>query len=150
MKILLATDGSNYSEKALEALINFDSQKIEEIKIVSIVDMSLPLPIDMYGAFVPSTSEIEEAVIENAQKIVESTKQKLQVLLLNKNASITTDTPIGSPESRIVEIAEEMKADLIVLGSHGYKRWERLLLGSVSDSVTRHAHCSVMVVRTAE
>ena len=42
-----------------------------------------------------------------------------------------------SPESGIVEKAEEMKVDLIIVGSHGYSRWERLLLGSVSDPVCR-------------
>ena len=60
---------------------------------------------------------------------------------------ITTEVLFGSPESRIVEAAEELKPDLIVLGSHGYKAWERLLLGSVSDSVLHHVHCSVLVVR---
>jgi nucleotide-binding universal stress UspA family protein len=62
--------------------------------------------------------------------------------------AITSDVLYGTSESRIVETAEEMKADLIVLGSHGYKAWERMLLGSVSNSVVHHAHCSVLVVRT--
>ena len=51
-------------------------------------------------------------------------------------------------ESRIVETAEAIHPDMIVLGSHGYSRWERLLLGSVSDSVVHHAPCSVLIVRT--
>ena len=46
-----------------------------------------------------------------------------------------------------VETAEEFGSDLIIVGSHGYSRWERLLLGSVSQSVVHHAPCSVLVVR---
>ena len=61
---------------------------------------------------------------------------------------LTTDVLFGSPDSRIVETAEEIAADLVVVGSHGYSRWERLLLGSVSDSVVHHSPCSVLVVRT--
>ena len=48
----------------------------------------------------------------------------------------------------IVGHATPAAADLIVLGSHGYKTWERLLLGSVSNSVVHHAPCSVLIVRS--
>ena len=54
----------------------------------------------------------------------------------------------GSPESRIVEAADEFKPNLVVVGSHGYSTWERLILGSVSDSVAHHVPCSVLIVRT--
>ena len=54
-------------------------------------------------------------------------------MLANKGVSVSTDVLFGTPESRIVETAEDMHADLIVIGSHGYKTWERLLIGSVSN-----------------
>ncbi|HLM01323.1 MAG TPA: universal stress protein, partial [Pyrinomonadaceae bacterium] len=72
---------------------------------------------------------------------------RLESRFAEQNVTITTDVLFGSPESRIVETAEQMHAELIVVGSHGYNRWERLLLGSVSDSVVHHAPCSVLVVR---
>jgi nucleotide-binding universal stress UspA family protein len=74
---------------------------------------------------------------------VEKVKQQVE----GKKVEISSDVLIGSPESRIVEMADEIKPDLIVVGSHGYSGWERLLLGSVSDAVVHHAPCSVMVVR---
>jgi nucleotide-binding universal stress UspA family protein len=54
---------------------------------------------------------------------------------------------MGAPHRRIVEVADEWGADLIVVGSHGYRMWERVLLGSVSQSVATHAKCSVWIVR---
>ncbi len=54
---------------------------------------------------------------------------------------------IEIPKESIVEEAQKWSADLIVLGSHGYGFWERMLLGSVSNAVVHHAPCSVLIVR---
>ena len=53
----------------------------------------------------------------------------------------------GRPNSEITDLAEEIGASLVVVGSRGLGTMRRVLMGSVSDSVVRHAHCSVMVVR---
>jgi nucleotide-binding universal stress UspA family protein len=53
----------------------------------------------------------------------------------------------GRPDTAIVEMAEELEAGLIVMGSRGLGGVRRALLGSISDSVVRHAHCPVLVVR---
>jgi universal stress protein A len=147
MKIILATDGTNQSEAAIDITQKLNLKSSDEIFIISVVDMALPLSLDVYAGYLPSTEEIEKAVVENAQKIIETTGNKLKEIFDGKNVSITTELLHGSPESRIVEKAEEIEADLIIVGSHGYNRWERLLLGSVSDSVIHHAPCSVLVVR---
>lgn len=148
MKVLLATDGTKHSDSAVEIIKSLILHNGDELKIVSVVDMAVPLAIDIYAGYLPSTNEIESAVKENAEKILENTVQTLSEFFKDKNISITTEVLHGSPESRIVETAEEIGADLIVVGSHGYNRWERLLLGSVSDSVVHHAPCSVLVVRS--
>ncbi len=54
---------------------------------------------------------------------------------------------MGDAAQRIVDLAEELDAGLIAMGSRGRSRIERALIGSVSDSVVRHAHCPVLVVR---
>jgi nucleotide-binding universal stress UspA family protein len=56
---------------------------------------------------------------------------------------------VGRPDAEIVRLAEELGAGLIVLGSRGLGGVRRALMGSVSDSVVRHAHTSVLVVRGA-
>jgi len=151
MKVLLATDGTKYAEAAVEMMRKLRLGAGDEIKIVSIVDMAVPLAIDVYGGYIPETSEMERAARENAERVVLSTAEKLRSLLpAHEDVGVSTEVLFGSPDSRIVETAEEIGADLIVIGSHGYNAWERLLLGSVSNSVVHHAPCSVLVVRSAK
>jgi nucleotide-binding universal stress UspA family protein len=147
MRVLFATDGGQQSDAAIDAIKQFALGENDEIKLVSVVDMALPMAIDIYGGFLPDTSELEKTARENAAKIVEESAAKIKAFAGEKNVAISTDVLFGSPDSRIVETAETWNADLIVVGSHGYSRWERLLLGSVSDSVVHHAPCSVLVVR---
>lgn len=62
-------------------------------------------------------------------------------------AGATIEVRIGSPGHEITEYATEINADLIVVSSHGYHGIKRMLLGSVAESVIRHAHCAVLVLR---
>lgn len=145
VKILIATDGTRYGEAAVQMLGNFSLSAGDEIKIVNVVDLAVPLAIDIYGGYLPDTTDLEKNARENASKIVDDAASKLREM--GRGVVVATEVLFGSPDGQIVETAEQMSADLIVLGSHGYKQWERLLLGSVSDSVVHHAHCSVLVVR---
>ena len=62
--------------------------------------------------------------------------------------SVTPALQEGDPRSQIIDVAREWRADLIVLGPHGRTGLQRFLLGSVSEAVVRHAHCSVEIART--
>ncbi len=148
MKILLATDGTKYSEAAAAMVGKLRLGDEDSVKVISVVDMAVPLAVDIYGGYLPDTTELEKTARESASKVVEESMADLTAKLQADGVTIEGDVLFGSPDSRIVETAEDMHADMIVIGSHGYKRWERLLLGSVSNSVVQHAHCTVMVVRT--
>ena len=148
MKILFATDGAKQSDAAAETLRFFALNDGDEIEIVSVVDMAVPLAIDIYGGYLPDTGELEKTARENAAKLLERTEERVRNFFEGKDLKISSEVLFGSPESRIVETAEAIHPDVIVLGSHGYSRWERLLLGSVSDSVVHHAPCSVLIVRS--
>jgi len=150
MKIILATDGTKHGEAAAQAIRKFALTGNDSVHIVTIVDMAVPLGIDVYSGYLPDTAEIEKAARDHAEKVIVSTVEMLKAEFEKDPPAVSSDVLFGSPDSRIVETAEEMKADMIVLGSHGYNRWERLLLGSVSDSVVHHAHCSVLIVRDEE
>ena len=147
MKIMLATDGARQSNAAVDMLKRLVIHDGDQIIVVSVVDLAMPMGMDIYGGYVPDTTEYEKAEKENATRILKETDEKLREHLADRKVEITTELLFGSPESSIVELADEVKPELIVVGSHGYSGWERLLLGSVSDAVVHHAPCSVMVVR---
>lgn len=148
MKILFATDGAQQSNAAIEAFKHLALNDGDEIKVISVIDVGVPLAVDIYGGYLPDTTELEKTARENALRVLDETAEKLRSYCGDKSIDITTDVLFGSPESRIVETADEWKPSLVVVGSHGYRAWERLLIGSVSDSVVHHAPCSVLVVRT--
>src|SRR5476651_51611 len=106
MKILLATDGTSYGDAASEMLTNFNLAEGDEIRIVSVVDMAVPLAIDIYGGYLPDTSDIEKAARENASKTVEDAVARIKGKFDGKNVVISSDVLFGSPDSRIVETAE--------------------------------------------
>ena len=148
MKILFATDGTKHGEAAAAMIKKMELGDSDAIHIISVVDMAVPMAVDIYGGYLPDTTELEKAARASATKIVDDSTVDLQKAFEGRNVHVSGEVLFGSPDSRIVETAEEDGVDLIVMGSHGYSRWERLLLGSVSNSVVHHAHCSVMVVRS--
>ena len=147
MKILFATDGTKQSEAAMDMLKRFRLGAGDEIRAVSVIDMAVPMAVDIYGGYLPDSAEFERNAREHAGGILDDTARALNEHFGDFAPDISTEVLFGSPESRIVEAAEDFKPDLIVLGSHGYKTWERMLLGSVSDSVLHHVHCSVLIAR---
>jgi nucleotide-binding universal stress UspA family protein len=147
MKILLATDGAKQSNAAVEMLKRLVVQEGDRIVVVSVIDLAMPMAMDIYGGYLPDTTEFEKAAKESANRILAETAENLRSHLKDKKVEVTTELLFGSPESRIVELADGIKPELIVVGSHGYSSWERLLLGSVSDAIVHHAPCSVLVVR---
>lgn len=148
MKILFATDGAKQSSAAIDMLKKFRLEAGDEIRVVSVIDMAVPLAVDIYGGYLPDTSDLEKTAKENTERILTDTASALREFFSDPEIKISTELLFGSPESRIVETADEMKPGLIVVGSHGYKAWERVLLGSVSESVLHHVPCSVLIVRT--
>ena len=62
-------------------------------------------------------------------------------------AGAQLDVRVGSPGHEITDFADDVNADLVIISSHGYHGLKRMLLGSVAESVIRHAHCAVLVLR---
>ncbi len=74
-------------------------------------------------------------------------KDALKELAESSDLEVKTIFTEGDPGHEIVRVAEERKADLIVLGTHGYGGWKLFVLGSVAESVVRHAPCAVLTIR---
>lgn len=150
MRVLLATDGSRQSDAAIEMLKRFQLGDGDALKVVSVIDMAVPMSVDIYGGYLPDTAELERTARENTHRVLEESEAVLREHFGDRPVDISSEALFGSPESRITESAEEFRPDLIVLGSHGYKTWERLLLGSVSESVLHHVKCSVLIARAPD
>ncbi len=147
MKILLAIDGTKHSDGMIDLLRKLNLCGPIELWIISVVDMAIHTSLEIFGNRYSTAEEIENAVIENAVNSMETTSKMIGITFAHKDISIMHEIRYGSPESRIVEKAEQIQADLIIVGSHCYNRWKTLLRGSVSDAILHRAPCSVLVVR---
>ncbi|SDD88995.1 Nucleotide-binding universal stress protein, UspA family [Pricia antarctica] len=147
MKILLAIDGSEYSQAAVNQLAKMPFSPQTEVRIISVFDNSLLItsegtPMGGWSRDLQQADAIaRKAAMGKAKEAAKLLKEKNPLLLL------TTTVQVGSPKHAILDEAEAFGANLIVVGSHGHSGFSRFLLGSVSQSVAMHAHCSVMIVR---
>ena len=143
MKILLAIDESDFSQAAIQAVLAQVRPQGTEVRILHVLEPpSLLLGREM-GANDPEFEAVWKALQDQAMALVEKTEAKLRAA----GFSVSPALQEGDPKSKIIDVAKEWKADLIVLGSHGRKGLQRFLMGSVAESVVRHAECSVEIVR---
>ncbi len=143
MKVLLAIDDSKFSDAAIQAVIARAHSKDTEVRVLHVVDQAISLVAREMGGFDPTLDARLEEETKQAQDLVAKTAGTLR----SHGMKVTTEVQVGDPKSTILEVSEEWHADLIVLGSHGRKGMDRFLLGSVSEAIARHAHCSVEIVR---
>ena len=144
MKILLAIDGSACSDAAVEEVARRPWPEGSLVKVLTVLETPMPPTPETWAVPLNYFEELEATLRKQGQNIVNRAIQKLK-----SNKALVADAVLapGSPRPVILDEAESWGADLIVLGSHGYSAWKRLLLGSVSQAVVSHARCSVEVVR---
>lgn len=148
MKILLATDGSVFSRAAIENAAGFMANSPDtEIKIISVYETLRPVTGDPFGATTQYYLEAENASRKIAEDAVTEALGLIRARFPDMKFTVSTSVESGRASRVIVELADDWKADMIVLGSHGSGFWERNFMGSVSDAVVHHAHCSVLIVR---
>ena len=147
MKILLAIDGSAYSEAAIDAVIQQFHRHGTEVRIIHAVEWLKEMPLSYrFGAGPEVVKDIlahRDQRFRAANQLVANAVERLQA------AGFTTSSalPDDDPKHAILECADEWQPDLIVMGSHGSRGLNRFLLGSVSESVMHHAGRSVQIVR---
>ncbi|HZT57899.1 MAG TPA: universal stress protein [Pyrinomonadaceae bacterium] len=147
MKILVATDGSKFSEGAVREVARRPWPKGSEARVIYVVEPTQPPPPEMWaGAYEDYFAELSEWQRSQAREALEAAKKILDARE-DKTLKVTVEMLTGQPKRRITEEAEDWGADLVVVGSHGYGYLDRLILGSVSQSVLSHAKCSVEIVR---
>jgi nucleotide-binding universal stress UspA family protein len=138
-KILLATDGSKEAELAADTAVGLAQKSGSELHVVHVI--TLPLDTHDRSSFEPG---VWRQLEQRARKRLEELVGRIQASGGEVEGSHLV---VGRPDAEIIAQAEEIGAGLIVVGSRGFGAIRRALTGSVSDSVVRHAHCPVMVVR---
>jgi nucleotide-binding universal stress UspA family protein len=142
-QILLATDGSDESKTATEAATELSRETGSEVHLVYV----LPTPAQLIGHRLYS-DEVRESLIGGAERDAETfLKEQAEKISSDGGKVVETHLRSGEPDKEILRAAEALGVGVIVIGSRGMGAISRALLGSVSDSVVKHAHCPVFVVR---
>ena len=142
-QILLATDGSDEAKLASQAATELSKETGSEIHLIYV----LPTPAQLIGHHFYS-AEIRESLIGGAERDAEAfLKEQAEKIGSDGGKVAETHLRSGDPDKEILRTAEALGVGLIVIGSRGLGAVSRALMGSVSDSVVRHAHCPVFVVR---
>ena len=145
-RILLAIDGSEEAEAAAQAAVEISNATGSELHIVFALrtdpQLFFPYPLmgERWGFMIERAKQAARMFVDTMAEAFEAAGGKV------KDAHLV----FGKPEAEIVKLGEELEAGLIVMGSRGLGGVDRALMGSVSDSVVRHAHGPVLVVRTGE
>ena len=148
-RILLATDGSNDAAFAARTAVNLANKTGSELHVVYVEEVPRRLSYSESASLEEMIDpEFEEQMRQHAQaaasRLLEEQVQKIR----EAGGEIAQAHPrFGRPYVEIVHLAEELDVGIVVVGSRGEGGVRRVLMGNVSDSVVRHAHCPVLVVR---
>jgi len=149
MKILLAVDGSECSDTAVEEIANRPWPLECDVYVISAVHLPFTPTTETRALPESYYSQLEKAGRDQAALAVDRAVSRLRESNSERETplALTSDVIIGHAEEAIIETAKAWEADLVVLGSHGYRGFRRFLLGSVSHAVALRAPCSVEIVR---
>ncbi|HEU0184074.1 MAG TPA: universal stress protein [Blastocatellia bacterium] len=138
MKILVAYDGSECADAALDDLRRAGLPADSRVKVLSVLESWMPPP---------SGLEIVEHVDGDQEYLSLARRAGLRLVSMESVWDVETETGAGSPATVIIKRADEWDADLIVVGSHGRSALGRFFFGSVSQKVLRESGRSVRVAR---
>ena len=140
MKILMGIDDSKSSKNLVHALVTQFRTENAEILALHVLEPVEPVaPPEMAQGYAPELEDQKKPALILLERIADE--------LRRAGFSVQTSVQIGDVRETLIETAVQWHADLILVGSHGKRGIRRFLLGSVAESVARHAKCSVEIVR---
>lgn len=153
--IIVGTDGSEPSDEAVRQATEMASREGARLHLVTaypdpqmLRDRTTIWTNDPKGVIDSGRTggEAQNETVDLRQ-VAESLLERAARVVRSKGVEVETHASEGQPAEVIINVADQEKADLIVVGSRGLTGIKRYLLGSVSSKVSEHAHCSVMIVR---
>ena len=149
MRILLAVDGSDFGDAAVEEIANRPWPLGSQVHVVSVIHLPFQPGPEVWSLPESYYYKLEMAERERAGAVVNRAVARLREVNAERETplTLTSEIIVGRAAETIIGTAKKWGADLIALGSHGYRGFTRFLLGSVSYAVASHAPCSVEIVR---
>ena len=147
MNVLLAIDHSSCSDAAVTAVGERFRPERTVVRVLHVIDWPRDLPPEMAFGEGPEAAHCVLRVHDQLRRAGEELVADAATRLRAAGFETTSAVVEGDPRGCILEMAGAWHADTIVVGSHGRRGFDRLLLGSVSEGVVRHAPCSVSVIR---
>lgn len=142
-KIVIPLDGSEYADKALNVAIELAGKYSASIVIVHVVPAASTLITGPEVSSAPILLNLSDELDESGRRILEEGAKRTQAA----GIPVTTVMEHGNISESIIHIAEDEKADLIVIGERGLGAVARFFLGSVANKVSHHAKCPVLIVK---
>ena len=143
MRIVLAIDDSRFSEAATQAVLRHMRPEPTELYILHVVAPIESYPSVSNAVHAHDIAAAQQTLLEHGKELVAGAER----LLSKQGFKVHTAVERGDPGPAIVAFAAKQKCDLVVVGSHGRKGLDRVLMGSVAEFVARHASCAVEIVR---
>jgi nucleotide-binding universal stress UspA family protein len=147
-RILLAVDGSSTSDAALREALALARDARARLRIVHVIDSPYDYPDVMFGHVAGDLEDLQQAWQKTGQAVLDRALLVTREFSFEAEASLIETGGRRVPEA-IVDEARRWGADLIVVGTHGRRGLDRLLLGSVAEGVSRTSPVSVLLVRGA-
>lgn len=139
---MVAVDGSHEAELAFEKGVNVALRNNSRLTIAHVIDTRALQSVSTFDA------EVYEELQEDAKKLMDQYAEKAKEAGV---ANVVTIVEMGNPKTLLAtDIPEEQKVDLIMVGATGLNAFERLLVGSSSEYILRHAKVDLLVVRDKE
>ena len=149
-KILLATDGSQYSDKAVSFAARLLNGTSCVLTLLTVIDEPVyPMPQDEITPpleVIPPYEDLREAFLDRAEVILDRAEAPLREV----GVALERKVRFGRPAAEILAEGEEGGYEMIIVGSHGHGALGEVVLGSVTYRISHHARCPVLIVRSGQ
>lgn len=143
VNILVAIDGSTYAAKALDYAIEISERYDSKITLVHVVPTINGISAKLGSSKTMNLEDVEASLEDAGNEILEEGERTVKLAKIQAKTMLKH----GDAADKIIEAAEETKADLIVVGERGLSAVSRFPLGSIAVKVSQHAKCPVLIIK---
>lgn len=141
-RIMVAVDGSETADRGLREAINLAKDQNAQLAIAHVIDLVIVYGAGQFpGAYIEATREVAQETIARARKMAQDAGVEAEI---HSPEIVTSGYHVADT---IAKLAQDWKADLLVVGTHGRRGVSRMLLGSVAERIVRVAPCPLLLVR---